>query len=93
MTPVNIVYPIDGASYPIQDATCKPLSAYFAASFSCTGAGGPHKVEWGFDGNVLAHAEFYDELSDQFVWKLPAGTHTFTVKSDCGNAAVKFQIT
>ncbi len=93
MTPVNIVYPIDGANYPIQDATCKPLSAYFTASFSCTCAGGAHTVEWGFDSSTLAKAEFYDQFSSQFVWKLPAGGHNFWVKADCGSATVKFTIT
>lgn len=93
MTPVNIVYPIDGASYPIQDADCKPKSAYFTASFSCTCSGGAHTVEWGFDAGTLAKAEFYDMFSSQFVWKLPAGGHTFWVKADCGSATVKFNIT
>ena len=90
--PVNIVYPIDGGSYPITDPDCKVKSAYFTASFGTTCAGGPHSVKWGFDGNSIGGAEFYDQLSAQFTWKLPAGTHTFHVVSDCGEAKVKFEI-
>ena len=89
---VNIVYPIDGGSYPITDPNCQVKSAYFTASFGTTCAGGPHSVKWGFDGNSLAGAEFYDQFSAQFTWKLPAGTHTFHVVSDCGKAEVKFEI-
>jgi hypothetical protein len=53
--PVNIVYPIDGGTYPIVDANCtKVQSAYFTSSFSVTCAGGPHTAKWGFDGNGSA---------------------------------------
>ena len=90
--PVNIVYPIDGGSYPIVDPDCRVKSAYFTASFGTTCAGGPHSVKWGFDGNSIAGAEFYDQFSAQFTWKLPAGTHTFHVVSDCGKGEVKFEI-
>jgi hypothetical protein len=48
--PINIVYPINGATYPLTDPGPGPLrSAYFTSSFSVTCSGGPHKVEWGFD--------------------------------------------
>lgn len=91
-SPVNIVYPINGATYPISDPDCKVKSAYFTASFSTTCAGGPHDVTWGFDSTTLGNAKFYDQYSAQFTWKLPAGTHTFWVKSSCGHGEVKFNI-
>ena len=90
--PVNIVYPIDGATYPIVDPACKVQSAYFNASFSTTCPGGPHNVVWGFDATTLGDAKFYDQLTCQFTWKLPAGKHTFWVKSGCGSEQVSFQI-
>jgi len=44
--PVDIVYPISGATYPITDPPTGPLhSAYFTSSFGLTCAGGPHKVQ------------------------------------------------
>jgi hypothetical protein len=91
---VNIVYPINGATYPITDPG--PLgvrSAYFTASFSVTCGGGPHRVEWGFDAlPALGRSSFYDMTSIQFVHKLPTGDHVFWVKSDCGENRVKFRI-
>jgi hypothetical protein len=91
--PVNIVYPIDGHSYPITDPPAGKLkSAYVTASFSVTCKGGPHTVKWGFDGNGLGGAEFYDQLSVQFVHKLPGGRHSFFVSSDCGGDKVGFAI-
>lgn len=91
--PVNIVYPISGASYPILDPSPGALhSAYFTASFGVTCAGGPHSVKWGFDGNGLGSAEFYDQITVQFVHKLPGGSHVFFVSSDCGDDKVKFAI-
>ena len=91
--PINIVYPIDGASYPITDPDCKVLSAYFTASFATTCPGGPHDVKWGFDGNPTGSAQFYDQFSAQFVWKLPVGSHVFHVSSSCGDNKVSFEIT
>ena len=88
---VNIVYPIDGESFPKIDPSCKIQSAYFAASFSVT-CSGDHSVKWGFDGNGIGEASFYDEFSAQFTWKLPAGSHTFWVSSDCGDNKVSFEI-
>lgn len=91
--PVNIVYPINGESYPITDPVAGSLnSAYVTASFSLTCGGGPHSAKWGFDGNSLGGAEFYDQLSVQFVHKLPGGRHVFFVSSDCGDDKVKFAI-
>ncbi len=93
--PVNIVYPINGGKYPIADygtSKCTIQSAYFTASFSVTCSGGSHHVEWGFDDNEIGKASFYDQISAQFVWKLPKGKHTFWVKSDCGEAKVGFEI-
>lgn len=92
-SPINIVYPIDGASYPIVDPDCKVQSAYFTASFATTCAGGPHDVKWGFDGTSIGSAQFYDQFSAQFVWKLPAGGHSFHVSSSCGDNKVSFKIT
>ena len=91
-SPVNIVYPIDGGTYPIIDADCKVKSAYFTASFGVTCAGGPRSVKWGVDGTSLGSAKFYDQFSAQFTWKLPAGSHTFFVDSSCGSGKVKFKI-
>jgi len=91
-SPVNIVYPIDGASYPIVDADCKVKSAYFTASFGVTCGGGPRSVKWGVNSTSLGSAKFYDQFSAQFTWKLPAGAHTFWVESSCGSAKVKFKI-
>ena len=91
---VNIVYPINGATYPITDPAPGPLSsAYFTASFSVTCAGGAHKVQWGFDSSAaLGSSTFYDQTSVQFVHKLLGGSHVFWVKSDCGENRVKFTI-
>jgi hypothetical protein len=91
-SPVNIVYPIDGATYPIIDPACKVKSAYFTASFGATCGGGSHGVKWGCDAATLGSAKFYDQFSAQFTWKLAAGAHTFWVESDCGKAKVKFTI-
>lgn len=88
---VNIVYPIDGATYPITDPYCKVKSAYFVASFSVT-CDGDHDVIWGFDGNTLGKVSFYDQFSGQFTYKLPSGKHVFQVTSDCGDAKVAFVI-
>jgi hypothetical protein len=91
---VNIVCPINGASYPITDPVPVGLkSAYFTASFSVTCGGGSHSVKWGFDGGpAVGSVTFYDQTSVQFVHKLPAGSHVFWVKSDCGENKVKFTI-
>ena len=91
---VNIVYPINGASYPIMDpGSGKLRSTYFTSSFSVTCSGGTHKVEWGFDnGPAIGKSSFYDQTSIQFVHKLPGGPHVFWVKSDCGSNKVKFTI-
>jgi hypothetical protein len=94
---VNIVYPIDGGTYPITDPGPGGLgSAYFASSFSVKCGGGPGTVEWGFNASAaLGSARFYDQTSVQFVHKLPGGAHYFWVRSDCGRVregTVKFRI-
>jgi hypothetical protein len=91
--PVNIVYPIDGATYPITDPAPGALfSHYFTSSFSVT-CEGDHVVKWGFDGTAVGSATFYDQLSAQFVYKLPGGVHTFWVDAgNCGNSQVRFRI-
>ena len=89
---INIVYPINGASYPITDPPPARLnSAYFTSSFSVTCQGG-HKVEWGFDKAAVGKMNFYDQVSIQFVHKLPGGTHVFWVRADCGENKVKFMV-
>jgi hypothetical protein len=91
--PVNIVYPITGGTYPIQNPAPGPLSsAYITSSFSVTCQGGSHTVRWGFDGTTIGSAVFYDQLSEQQVWKLPGGSHLFWVSSDCGYQEVKFAV-
>ncbi len=94
---VNIVYPIEGAAYPITDPGPGGLkSAYFASSFSVKCRGGPGTVEWGFNASAaLGSARFYDQTSMQFVHKLPGGAHYFWVRSNCGQireGTVKFRI-
>ncbi len=91
--PVNIVYPIDGETYPKMD----PLpggakSAYITASFGTTCSGGPRNVKWGFDETTLGQSDFYDEFSAQLTHKLPAGKHIFWVKSSCGENRVSFTV-
>ena len=91
---VNIVYPINGETYPITDPAPGPLSsAYFSVSFSVSCGGGQHEVKWFFDtSGAVGEASFYDQTSIQFVHKLPGGIHVFGVKSDCGSNRVKFKI-
>ena len=91
---VTIVYPIAGQSYPITDPAPGALqSAYIGASFSVTCSGGPHSVKWGFDGTSLGTAEFYDQISEQQVWKLPGGGHVFYVDAGrCGAKEIKFSV-
>ena len=91
---VNIVYPINGATYPFTDPAPGPLkSAYFTASFSVT-CKGDHKVEWGFDNTTVGTQGFYDQTSVQLVYKLPGGGHSFWAKVDknCGGSGIKFKI-
>jgi len=91
---VNIVYPIDGGSYPITDPALGGLgSAYITASFSVTCSGGPYNVSWGFDEGAVGSAQFYDQLSEQQVWKLMGGVHVFWVDAGtCGNDEVAFTV-
>ena len=90
---VNIVYPIEGETYPITGPPPGGLgSAYFTASFSVTCGGGRHEVKWGFDEQSVGGATFYDQITVQFVHKLLGGEHLFWVKSDCGDDKVQFYI-
>jgi len=90
---VSIVYPVDGAAYPISDPAPGSLSStYFTASFSVT-CEGDHQVEWGFDGAAVGQALFYDMISAQQVWKLPGGKHEFFVNAGrCRGDSVVFAI-
>lgn len=95
MPGVNIVYPINGETYPKRDPVTPVVSAYFTSSFAVTCSGGPHTVKWGFDSpaSVLGKATFYDEISVQFTHKLPKGNHFFWVDAgSCGKARVRFII-
>jgi len=91
--PVNIVYPIDGGTYPITNPAPGVLdSHYFTSSFSVT-CDGDHTVKWGFDSTTVGGAAFYDMFSAQFVYKLGGGTHIFWVDAGgCGYSQVKFRI-
>ena len=91
--PVNIVYPINGESYPKTDPAGVNLrSAYLTFSFSVTKSGGSYNVEWGVDNQTLGSAKYYDMYSAQFVWKLPGGKHEFWVKGDSGSDSVTFVV-
>lgn len=92
--PVNIVYPINGATYPLVDPQpADPISSlYQPFSFSTTCPGGGHMVQWGVDGDTLGEARFYDEFSAQFVMKIAGGTHVFWVRSSCGENRVEFRV-
>ena len=90
---VHITYPIDGAVYPIIDPHPILNSAYFAASFSAAKSGGPYSVKWWFDNQKpLGKANFYDQFSGQFTYKLPKGKHVFYVSTDFGSAKSRFEI-
>ncbi len=91
---VNIVYPIDGRTYPIADPGPGVLqSAYFTTSFSVTCGGGGRGVKWGVNNTQLGQAKFYDQLSEQQGWKLPGGKHVFWVNAGrCGSQKVRFKI-
>ena len=91
---VNIVYPIQGATYPITDPAPGTLSShYLTASFSVTCSGGSHNVEWSFDTDTIGSAKFYDQISVQQVWKLPGGKHLFWVDAgNCGKERVTFKV-
>ena len=90
---INIVYPIAGETYPRTDPTGRCQSSYFTASFSTSYGGGGFAVKWGFNKETLGSGEFYDQMSAQFVWKLPEGKHTFwVVSSICERKEVEFFI-
>lgn len=92
--PVNIVYPVNGATYPkVDPAPATPISSvYQPFSFSVTCPGGSQIVEWGLDGQTLGEARYYDEFSTQFVWKVSGGKHIFWVRTDCGENKVAFMV-
>lgn len=90
---IRIVYPIEGAAYPIIESDSLASSAHITASFSITSAGGPHKVKWGFDKELIGTTSFYDHFSAQFTWNLAAGEHTFCVASDDGKRTlIRFEV-
>ena len=90
---IRIVYPIKGGTYPVVKSDSLASSAYFTVSFSITAAGGPHKIKWGFNGNPIGGAAFFDQFSAQFTWELPAGEHLLNILCSTGSKeAVNFII-
>ncbi len=94
---VNIVYPIDGSTYPNTDPVPGVLSsAFITASFSVTCPGQTGNVEWAFDSTgSLGSVAFYEQTSVQFVYKLPGGNRAFKVSSTCGqnrDGLVEFKV-
>jgi hypothetical protein len=90
---VTIVYPVAGGVYPIVESDSLASSAYTTASFSITSIGGPHKIKWGFDKELVGSTTFYDQFSGQFTWNLAAGEHSFCIASDDGSKAkVLFEV-
>ena len=89
--PVNIVYPINGGTYPV-GASTGGGATYVTFSFSTTCEGGMNMVEWGVDGDTHGKAEYYDQFSGQYVMKIAAGTHVFWVRASCGDSKVQFQV-
>jgi hypothetical protein len=90
--PVNIIYPINGGTYPVGGGMPTSGAEYINASFSVTCPGGSHTVTWGFNGHQVGSEGFYDQVIIQQTYKLPAGTNTFYVKSECGSDYVKFLV-
>ncbi len=86
---INIVYPINGGSYPRTDPVTGSLrSAYLTFSFSLTSGGGPVTVTWGVNRSQLGEARFYDQYSTQQVWKVRGGRHRFWVRAKRGGTIV-----
>jgi len=90
--PVNIIYPINGGTYPVGGGLPTGGAEYINASFSVTCQGGAHSVTWGFNGTPVGSKDFYDQAIVQQTYKLPAGTNTFFVRSDCGSDIVRFRV-
>ncbi len=92
---VTIVYPIHGETYPNADMQneCKVYSYYQTFSFSVTCSGGSYDVKWGVDNTTFGNSIFYDQVSKQFTYKLPNGTHVFWVDAgSCGEEKIEFEI-
>ena len=94
VAPVNIVYPIHGASYPVGGGEATGGAELIEFSFSTTCPSGAHSVRWGIDGfaTALGSAKFYDQYTTQQTYKVAAGWHSFEVISSCGQDAVKFYV-
>jgi len=90
--PVNIIYPINGGTYPVGGGLPTGGAEYINASFSVTCQGGAHTVVWGFNGTQVGSEGFYDQVIVQQTYKLPAGANSFFVKSDCGSDLVRFKV-
>jgi len=90
--PVNIIYPINGGTYPVGGGLATGGAEYINASFSVTCQGGSHTATWGFNGTPVGSGSFYDQVIVQQTHKLPAGTNTFFVRSSCGSDIVKFRV-
>jgi hypothetical protein len=94
MVKVQIIYPLNGMKYPITDPPPGKLrSAYVPISFGVINTGGPHTVQWGFDeAPIIGKLKCYNQATVQQVYKLRGGVHTFWVKTNNGQSAVKFKI-
>ncbi len=90
--PVNIIYPINGGTYPVGGGLPTGGAEYINASFSVTCQGGSHHVTWGFNGTQVGSEGFYDQVIVQQTYKLLSGDNTFFVKSDCGSDYVRFKV-
>lgn len=92
--PVNIVYPIESATYPISDPNLKkPKSAHVTFSFGLTLEGDLATVTWGVNRTKLGEAKFYDQYSTQQVWKLRGGINRFWVRAKCGKKSFNDAVT
>jgi len=78
--PVNIDYPVKGAS----------VTNYFYSSFTTTCQGGAYSVARCLDGTLIGNGSFYDTAGVHFAQKLPGGWHSLQVISSWRQDAVKF---
>ena len=76
---LNIIYPINGASYPFGDSRIDKLiqMVRIPFSFCSTLAEGPHKIEWGFDNDTVGSGTFCDQIAVHGVYRLMSGWHKF----------------
>jgi hypothetical protein len=94
MIKIQIIYPLNGMTYPITDPPpAKLRSAYIPISFGIINTGGPRVIQWGFDRlPAIGTLKCYNQATVQQVYKLPGGAHTFWVKTSGSSSIVKFKI-